>query len=122
MSVLVARIEAVLRRSQSLGAAGGKSLKVGPIRIDVERHLVEVDGKDVTLTLTEFRLLVAIVSAKGRVLDRNQLIDQGMGMDTIVTDRTIDVHLTALRKKLGNARKYIQTVRGIGYRLANENE
>ncbi|MCD4825065.1 MAG: response regulator transcription factor [Phycisphaerae bacterium] len=122
MSVLVARIAAVLRRSRDFGSPGGKVLKAGPIQIDADRHLVEVDGADVSLTLTEFRLLVAIISARGRVLDRNQLIDQALGMDAIVTDRTIDVHLTALRKKLGDARKYIQTVRGLGYRLADENE
>jgi len=122
MSVLVARISAVLRRSRDIAAARGKVLEVGPMRIDVERHLVEVGGKGVALTLTEFRLLVAIVSAKGRVLDRNQLIDQALGMDAVVTDRTIDVHLTALRQKLGKARKYIQTVRGLGYKLADEND
>ena len=122
MSVLVARISAVLRRSRDIAAARGEVLEVGPVRIDVERHLVEVGGKDVALTLTEFRLLVAIVSAKGRVLDRNQLMDQAMGIDAVVTDRTIDVHLTALRKKLGKARKYIQTVRGLGYKLADEND
>jgi len=120
MSVLVARISAVLRRSGDVTAKRGKVLEVGPIWIDVERHLVKVDGRGVALTLTEFRLLVAIVSAKGRVLDRNQLIDQALGMDAVVIDRTIDVHLTALRKKLGKARKYIQTVRGLGYRLAND--
>ncbi len=122
MSVLVARISAVLRRSRDIAAARGEVLEVGPMRIDLERHLVEVGGKGVSLTLTEFRLLVAIVSAKGRVLERNQLIDQALGMDTVVTDRTIDVHLTALRKKLGKARKYIQTVRGLGYKLADEND
>ncbi len=122
MSVLVARISALMRRSRDVASSDGRTLKVGPIKIDVERHLVEVNGKRITLTLTEFRLLVAIVSAKGRVLERNQLIDQALGMDTVVTDRTIDVHLTALRKKLGKARKYIQTVRGLGYKLADENE
>ncbi len=122
MSVLVARISALMRRSRDVASSDGRTLKVGPIKIDVERHLVEVNGKRITLTLTEFRLLVAIVSAKGRVLERNQLIDQALGMDTVVTDRTIDVHLTALRRKLGKARKYIQTVRGLGYKLADEND
>jgi len=120
MSVLLARISAVLRRSQNTIVAGGKVLEAGPIWIDVERYLVKVGGKRVSLTLTEFRLLVAIVSAKGRVLSRNQLIDQALGTDAVVTDRTIDVHLTALRKKLGRASKYIQTVRGLGYRLADD--
>ncbi len=122
MSVLLARIAAVLRRSD--GPATGKGvLSVGPIQIDQERHRVLVADEPVTLTPTEFRLLVAIVAAKGRVLNRNQLIDQALGMDAVVTDRTIDVHLAGLRRKLGDARKYIGTVRGIGYRLAiEENE
>ena len=122
MSVLVARVAAVLRRSRDGGAQTGKILNVGTIRIDIERHLVEADGKKITLTLTEFRLLVAIVSARGRVLERNRLIDEALGIDAIVTDRTIDVHLAALRKKLGAARKHIQTVRGIGYKLGGEDE
>jgi len=109
MSVLVARISALL-------------LRFGAIEIDLARHLVRADGQDITLTLTEFRLLAAIVGAGGRVLQRDQLIDSAMGADTIVTDRTIDVHMTALRKKLGEARKYIQTVRGVGYRLAGDDE
>lgn len=122
MSELVARIAAVLRRTRSGGVPSGNILKAGPMRIDLERHFVEVDGKKITLTLTEFRLLAAIVSARGRVLVRNRLIDEAMGLDAVVTDRTIDVHLAALRKKLGSARKYIQTVRGLGYKLADEND
>ncbi len=120
MSVLVARIEAVLRRSRQGDAAGRTLLEIGPLRIDTQRHCVEISGRPITLTLTEFRLLTALVSARGRVLSRNQLIDQAIGQDAVVTDRTIDVHLTALRRKLENARALIQTVRGVGYRLAAE--
>ncbi len=122
MSVLVARVAAVLRRSAQLGAPTGGMLKAGEIRIDQGRHSVEVGGKNVSLTLTEFRILSALAAAKGRVLTRNQLMDQAMGIDAVVTDRTIDVHLTALRRKLGDARKYIKTVRGVGYRMAYEDE
>ena len=120
MSVLVARIGAVLRRAAISSESRKGPLKIGIVTIDPDRHLVQVDGEPVTLTLTEFRLLVALVAARGRVLTRNQLIDQAMGINAIVTDRTIDVHLTALRRKLGNARSYIQTVRGVGYRVAVE--
>jgi DNA-binding response OmpR family regulator len=117
MSVLLARVAAVLRRSD--GAPAGEGLLVaGPIRVDQERHRVEVDGRAVSLTPTEFRLLVAILAARGRVLTRDRLIDQALGMDAVVTDRTIDVHVTGLRRKLGEARHYVQTVRGVGYRLA----
>ncbi len=120
MSVLVARVAAVLRRCAALDAAGAGPLKVGPLAIDRERHQVEVDGKVVSLTLTEFRILLALAAARGRVLTRNQLIDQAMGINAVVTDRTIDVHLTALRRKLGDARDMIETVRGVGYRLTTE--
>ncbi|MDP6635448.1 MAG: response regulator transcription factor [Phycisphaerae bacterium] len=119
MSVLVARISALLRRAQSR-QAGADTLSAGPIEIDPERHRVQVDGRDLTLTLTEFRLLTAIVRAGGRVLQRDQLIEAAMGSEAIVVDRTIDVHMTALRKKLGPARKYIRTVRGVGYTLAGD--
>jgi DNA-binding response OmpR family regulator len=119
LAVLVARVSAVLRRS-ALARTGKGPIKVGPITIDPDRHQVEVHGHGVTLTLTEFRLLSALASARGRVLSRNQLIDQAMGPNTIVTDRTIDVHLTALRRKLGRARTLVHTVRGIGYRLTDD--
>jgi len=120
MSVLVARVAAVLRRSAALKDSGKGPLRVGPIAVDVARHAAEVDGRPVALTLTEFRLLAALAAARGRVLTRNQLIDQAMGVNTVVTDRTIDVHLTALRRKLGEARSHLQTVRGVGYRLVPE--
>ena len=122
MSVLVARISALLRRADQQQDDGSETLSAGPIRIDTARHRVQIDGHDITLTLTEFRLLAAIVGARGRVLQRDQLIDSAMGSDAIVIDRTIDVHMTALRKKLGKARKYIQTVRGVGYKLAEDDD
>jgi DNA-binding response OmpR family regulator len=120
MSVLVARIAALLRRSEPKQAEASEILSSGPIEIDTARHRVQIDGREITLTLTEFRLLAAIVGARGRVLQRDQLIDSAMGSDAIVIDRTIDVHMTSLRKKLGEARKYVQTVRGVGYKLAGE--
>ncbi len=122
MSVLMARVSAVLRRSEPAEAGEQEILTAGPIRIDNQRHLVEVGGRPAALTLTEFRLLRAIVAARGRVLTRNQLIDKALGADAVVTDRTIDVHVTGLRRKLGEARRYIQTVRGVGYRLAGDDD
>ena len=119
MSVLSARVAAVLRRSAA-ATDGGRIVEVGPVRIDPERHQAEVAGKSVSLTRTEFRLLLALAAARGRVLSRNQLIDQTIGLDAVVTDRTIDVHLTSLRRKLGKARELIETVRGIGYRMSTE--
>jgi DNA-binding response OmpR family regulator len=119
MSVLIARVSAVLRRNEAK-AAGKEVLSFGPIVIDPERYKVEVDGELIELTPTEFRLLLAVVAARGRVLNRNQLIDQALGMDAVVTDRTIDVHMAALRRKLGKARDCIATVRGVGYRLKDD--
>ncbi len=119
MSVMMARIEAVLRR-RGVKDSGSSQLTAGPIRINRDTHQVSVNNKNVTLTLTEFRILAAIVASRGRILTRSQLIDRGIGPDAVVTDRTIDVHLASLRSKLGKARKYIQTVRGVGYRLATE--
>jgi two-component system phosphate regulon response regulator PhoB len=121
LPVLVARVAAVLKRAS--GPPPGRAvLTVGPITIDTSRHLVRVNDEPVTLTLTEFRLLAALASARGRVLNRNQLIDQAIGVNAIVTDRTIDVHLTALRRKLGDARGCLQTVWGVGFRLLPEGE
>jgi two-component system phosphate regulon response regulator PhoB len=120
MAELVARIAAVLRRAEPPAAKGKGTLTVGPVEINQETYAVSNNGKNIQLTLTEFRLLVAIVSGRGRVLSRDQLIDRAIGQDAVVTDRTIDVHLAALRRKLGKARSYIQTVRGVGYRLAED--
>ena len=117
MSVLLARIDAVLRRAAAPREGGKGILKVGPIWIDSQRHLVEAAGAPVALTLTEFKLLAALAAARGRVLSRSQLMDQAIGVDVVVTDRTVDVHMTSLRRKLGQARGCLQTVRGVGYKL-----
>lgn len=118
MKVLMARVAAVLRR----GAAGedvAGVLSAGPVSIDRGRHVVEVDGAPVDLTRTEFRLLEALVAARSRVLTRDQLVDRAMGPGVAVTDRTIDVHVTSLRRKLGSHRDLVETVRGVGYRFAD---
>ena len=122
LAVLVARVEAVLRRARAAGSGGREALAVGPILIDAARHAVEVAGQAVSLTLTEFRLLLALAAARGRVLTRDQLIDQVMGPNIVITDRTIDVHMTSLRRKLAGARALLRTVRGVGYRLSVEGE
>ena len=121
MSVLVARVQAILRRAERGDIEPDEDmLCVGEIEIDQQKHNVTVQGKQIALTLTEFKLLTAVILGRGRVLTRDQLIDKALGQDAVVTDRTIDVHLTALRRKLGDARKYIETVRGVGYRLASD--
>jgi two-component system phosphate regulon response regulator PhoB len=90
-------------------------LSSGPVVLDAERHSVTVQGNPIDLTTTEFRLLQAILSADGRLRSREQLIDAALGQNVAVVDRTIDVHVAALRRKLGPAAKWVQTVRGEGY-------
>lgn len=120
MKILLARLTNALRRSEPVDSAHEKSdalMKAGPLTIDPARHEIDVDGNAIRLTLTEFKLLAALVSSRGRVLTRNQLMDKAMGSDVFVTDRAIDVHVTAIRKKLGSASWLLHTVRGVGYRL-----
>ena len=100
MKVLMARVAAVLRRKASMEPANA-ILAVGSLVIDQSKHEVTVAGRPVNLTPTEFKLLTAIISARGRVLSRDQLMDRAMGTDVFVTDRAIDVHITAVRKNLG---------------------
>jgi DNA-binding response OmpR family regulator len=121
MKVLMARIAAVLRRKASADSAEAM-LTAGPIVVDQSKHEVTVQGKPINLTPTEFKLLSAILGARGRVLSRDQLMDRAMGTDVFVTDRAIDVHITAVRKKLGDAAWMIHTVRGVGYRLLEKKE
>jgi DNA-binding response OmpR family regulator len=120
MKVLLARVGTVLRRAEGAAAAAaveGGVLRAGPLTIDTFKHEVIVDKETVKLTLTEFKLLAALLTARGRVLTRDQLMDKAMGTDVFVTDRAIDVHITAIRKKLGGASWLVHTVRGVGYRL-----
>ena len=91
--------------------------RVGPISLDRNRHESSVDDKAVALTATEFSILWELMAARERVLSRDQLIDAVLGSSAVVTDRTIDVHIAALRKKLGSASVLIQTIRGVGYTL-----
>lgn len=118
IKVVLARINGVLRRAETpqINEETG-TLKAGPLSIDSARHEVTVNKELVRLTLTEFKLLSALVTARGRVLTRDQLMDKAMGTDVFVTDRAIDVHITAIRKKLGDASWLVHTVRGVGYRL-----
>ena len=118
-AVLLARIVAILRRAVLHKEGIGEGiLTAGPIVVDRASHQVKVSNRPLALTLTEFRLLVFIIRSEGRVLTRDQLIDEALGQDAMVAERTVDVHISSLRRKLGRARKYIDTVHGLGYRLA----
>ncbi len=114
---LAARVKAVLRRVDR-GQATADFLKRGALSIDLARHEVTCIDKVVDLTATEFRLLQFLASRPGRVFSRAKLIDGALGRDVTVLDRTIDVHILALRRKLGDCGGYIETVRGFGYKFS----
>jgi two-component system, OmpR family, response regulator RegX3 len=116
---LVARIRAVLRRGQEPDLAP-QTLESGPVRMDVERHVVTVDGVEQRLPLKEFELLEMFLRNPGRVLTRGQLIDRVWGSDYVGDTKTLDVHVKRLRAKLEpdpGEPKYLVTVRGLGYKL-----
>jgi DNA-binding response OmpR family regulator len=116
--VLTARVRAVLRRLSDIPAdQDDKPIAIGALKIDVRRHEVTVNARKIDLTLAEFRILENLAKQPGRVLTRNQLLDVALGQDHYVLDRTIDVHVSALRRKLGEASEMVETVRGVGYRL-----
>ena len=92
-------------------------LSAGPIEVDLERHEVRVEGRPVHLTLTEFRLLVDMLYNVGRVRTREALMSEVWGYDSQAMSRTIDTHVRRLRSKLGEAAGWIDTVRGVGYRI-----
>ncbi|MEU6074552.1 response regulator transcription factor [Micromonospora sp. NPDC047074] len=118
---LVARIRAVLRRqSTEVTEAGGPTLAAGPVRMDIERHVVTVDGAPVQLPLKEFELLELLLRNAGRVLTRGQLIDRVWGADYVGDTKTLDVHVKRLRSKIEpepSAPRFIVTVRGLGYKF-----
>lgn len=118
VKVLLARVVAALRRSTK-GSAESEILELGSVRLDTDRHEAMVNGSSVRLTLTEFRLLATLMAGPGRVLSRRGLISNAIGPGITVTERTIDVHIAAIRKKLGGHGSMIQTVRGVGYRIVD---
>ena len=119
MMELLSRIRALLRRS---GADNDRQeeYRVGNLYVNPVRHEVQVDGKDVVLTLKEFELLNLLISRQGIVFTRAQLLDEIWGYGFDGESRTVDVHVRTLRQKLGEAGNYIETVRGIGYKIGGE--
>ncbi len=120
VKLLLARIEALLRRCAPAGQEG--RLRLGNIEADLNSHCINVEGTPVRFTLTEFRLLIALMRAKGKALTREDLMYRAIGPDITVTTRTIDVHIAAIRKKLREAGPKIRTVRGVGYLLDTDAE
>ncbi len=110
---VVLRIRAIFRR----GEKADESLKAGPISIDPARHEVRINGKRVRLTSIEFKLLQKLMQRRGRVQDRDRLLNEVWGYESVIDTRTVDTHVRRLREKLGKAGDAIETVRGFGYRL-----
>ncbi len=117
---LIARIRAVLRRGTEPEPVTGTALEAGPVRMDVDRHVVTVDGAPVPMPLKEFELLELLLRNVGRVLTRVQLIDRVWGSDYVGDTKTLDVHVKRLRSKIEPdpaAPRHLMTVRGLGYKF-----
>ncbi|MCX5635477.1 MAG: response regulator [Planctomycetota bacterium] len=114
--VLIARIRKLLRKT-ILHAEEKAAIKIHELSIDTARYEVLVKNKKVELTYTEFNILLALVRRPGLVLTRYRIVDAVRGSDYPVTDRAVDVQIVSLRKKLGSCGKYIETIRGVGYRF-----
>ncbi len=118
--LLVARVKAVLRRREAPGGADEEGvIKVADLEIHTGRHEIRIGHKPVELTLSEFQILRLLASKPGWVFTRYQIVDNVKGDDYPVTDRSVDVQIVGLRKKLGSSGKLIETVRGVGYRFAD---
>lgn len=119
LKVLFSRIRAVLRRGKET-EKGSRSISFGPFTMDVEKYLLRKNDKSISLTLSEFAILRRLISNRGQVLTRNQLLDDVQNDEAYIIDRNIDVHIASLRKKLGPNFDGIETVRGVGYRFKEE--
>ncbi|MBF0491648.1 MAG: response regulator transcription factor [Deltaproteobacteria bacterium] len=117
---LILRIKAILKRMSEPKNKGAQFYQHGLLRLDTDQHRVWVKEKELQFTATEFKLLEFFLKSHSRILTREILLDQVWGYEVAVTTRTIDTHVKRLREKLGEAGEYIETVRGVGYRLAEE--
>ena len=119
--VLMERMKSLLlRRDRQLG--GADIVEMGRVGVDRIKHQASIDKKPLDLTPSEFRLLDTMMRQPGRAFDRTELIDLALGTDAMVLERTIDVHIRSLRKKMGDAANTIETVRGIGYRFRERSD
>ena len=115
--VLMEKVKTLLRRHTRSQGAGLDIVSNGPVEVDRRRHRVLLDQKQLELTPSEFRLLDTLIRNPGRAFERSELMNSALGADTLALERTIDVHIRSLRKKLGVHADVIQTVRGVGYRF-----
>ncbi len=116
VKILLERIHSLLRRNRTT-IGGSDTVSRGGVTVDRVKFRVLVEGKPLELTPSEFRLLDTMIRQPGRAFDRQELIDSALGSDALVLERTIDVHIRSLRKKMGGLADYVQTVRGVGYRF-----
>jgi two-component system phosphate regulon response regulator PhoB len=121
VKVLLQRIKALQRRLDGSSEPSDVVEHLG-VRIDRVRHRASVEGKEMDVTPTEFKLLECLLRQPGRAFSRPQLMDAAIGGGSIVLERTIDVHIKSLRRKMGRAAEYIETVRGVGYRFRETEE
>ena len=121
MMELLSRIRAQLRRSVNTSTAE-QVLKIGDLTVNPQKHLVTFQGEEVILTLKEFELLYLLMKNKGLVLSRTQILDKVWGYEFDGESRTVDVHIRTLRQKLKEAGKYVETVRGVGYKLEEKED
>ena len=115
---LILRIKAVLKRGDNKKDIVEIDRQFGDLKIDIDSHEVFVDGELVNLTALEFKLLIQLVDRRGRVQSREQLLADVWGYSAEVTTRTVDTHIKRLREKLGTMGKYVQTIRGVGYKFS----
>lgn len=116
---LVLRIKGMLRRRQAVDTTADL-ISIGPIIVDISRHIVTINDQAVDLTVTEFKLLTNLLQRRGRVLSREQLLRDVWEYDAVIDSRTVDTHVGRLREKLGPAAHQLETVRGVGYRFTDE--
>lgn len=116
---LLLRVKAVLRRSATKGSGAHQKLTVGRLTLDLTAHRGYSDGEELVLTALEFRLLKELMVQRGRVLTRQALLKDVWGLSSELETRTVDTHVMRLRDKLGAARDQVETVRGVGYRMAD---
>lgn len=121
VKVLLERIKALRRRRQVDPLTDEVTTKMG-VTVDRRKHQASLDGKSIPLTRSEFRLLDTLIRQSGRVFLRSELIDAALGDDAMVMERTIDVHIRSLRRKMGKKADLVETVRGVGYRFRDTDQ
>ena len=119
---LILRIKAILKRHETKHDVMEIDREFGELKIDIESHEVFVDNQEVILTALEFRLLQQLVDRRGRVQTRDQLLSDVWGYSADITTRTVDTHIKRLREKLGPIGKYVQTIRGVGYKFTRTSD